>query len=261
MEANEQSTCAVLALVDYESDGGMGKSLCVSPVLQRFICCFKQAQWSSDEVRANGLRRLAIAQVGTAGTLDERLFAEKLRAASFNKLLAAVVKTVGNLLKDPHRSKLLQAASCCETDATFAAAKMAACALTEAAHAAAGAYAQLAAAVSPFEMAARAADGAAARAGYAAANRAADAAAARSPAKIAAHVATVAVDGADSVARAAYAAFAAGSLGDGRQWGPADIMALVTGAADRLLSDFAEDVVEILIAMKTPGSAILALTQ
>ena len=115
----------------------------------------------------------------------------------------------------------------------------------------------MAAAGSQFEMAARAADGAAARCGSAVALRTMEALSTSRARRIATASGLAATDAADAVSRAAYAAFAAGRLRDGKPWGPADIMAVVTDAADNLLIEFANDVVDILVEMKTPGSTML----
>src|SRR5665213_3634004 len=49
--------------------------VCVSPALRQFKIGLNDAAWSSNEARAKGMRRLALIQLGTAGTLDDRAFA------------------------------------------------------------------------------------------------------------------------------------------------------------------------------------------
>ena len=48
---------------------------CVAPSLRGFKIRLNDAAWSSPAARAKGLRRLAVAQLGSAGALDETAFA------------------------------------------------------------------------------------------------------------------------------------------------------------------------------------------
>src|SRR5690242_6476677 len=47
---------------------------CVSPYLRRLKIGLNDRNWSSSEARAKGLRRLGLAQLGSAGVLDETEF-------------------------------------------------------------------------------------------------------------------------------------------------------------------------------------------
>lgn len=51
---------------------------CVSGALRSFKIKLNDAPWSSNESRAKGMRRLAIAQLGTAGALDDIAFARSV---------------------------------------------------------------------------------------------------------------------------------------------------------------------------------------
>jgi hypothetical protein len=53
---------------------------CVSPALRKFKIGLNDAYWSSDSARARGMRRLAIAQLGSAGALDDIRFVTLLAA-------------------------------------------------------------------------------------------------------------------------------------------------------------------------------------
>lgn len=84
---------------------------CLSPALRRLQICLNDARWCSNATRANGLRRLAIAQLGTAGVLDERLFAQKLSLALTTKLLPGVLRRAAALQRKPYKSRLMDVAS------------------------------------------------------------------------------------------------------------------------------------------------------
>lgn len=177
---------------------------CVSPCLRTFEIELNDARWSSNEARAKGLRRIAIAQLGTMGTLDITLLAKKLETAVIGKLLPRVLRTAAASQEEHGKCELLQAAIRCETDPSADAAG--------AAEAAASAFAPDYAAYAHYCV----------------------------PRKFASDYRAV------------------GELGD--------IVASVAEAADAAdrdlwLSDFAEDVVQILVEIKTPGSKYLFLTE
>ena len=218
----EKQAARVLEVVDAGLSGGLGKPVpgqmcveaavcyafgephgdkpsCVDPVLRTFKIKLNDSDWSSNEARANGMRRLAIAQLGTRGTLDQKLFVSKLSEMIIRKVLPIALRSVG----------LEVEAVRCENEGSQ-----------------------------------EAADVAAAYAAYAAA-RAADAA--RAAANAAAYAA----------ARAAYAAADAAADAD------ADAARAAARAVDKdsILSLAAEEVVKILIELKTPGSQFLYLTE
>lgn len=51
---------------------------CVSLALRRLKIRLNDARWSSPQARAQGLRRLAVAQLGSAGVLDEAEFVRRV---------------------------------------------------------------------------------------------------------------------------------------------------------------------------------------
>ena len=51
---------------------------CVSPALRALKIHLNDAGWSSNKARADGLRRIALAQLGSAGALDEIEFAQRV---------------------------------------------------------------------------------------------------------------------------------------------------------------------------------------
>lgn len=218
MEITTDVASCVLEVVDQGLCSGVGQPhggqpACVAQALRRFEIGLNDACWSSDAARAKGLRRIAIAQLGTAGTLDERLFAEKVSKAVISHLLPKALRSAASALglwHLSHQLNLLRAADRCETEGSTAAAK-----------AAKAAYAA---------KAVKAAHAAAYKAAYA--SYAAEAAA-------------------DAAKAAAYAA------ADAAVYAAAD----AAKAADELLSEFAEVVVQILVEMETPGSKFLHLTR
>lgn len=169
---------------------------CVAPALRTLKISLNDLKWSSPKARAKGLRRLAIAQLGSAGVLDEGIFLGHVVEMTIKKIVPMALHSSVALHPDKkHKNAMEVAAKRCETEGTKAAAKAAANAAASAARAAASA-----------------------------ANAAANAA----------------VDAAASAARAADAA----AVG-----------------CDRVLSFFAEEVVQILIDMKAPGCEYLDLTE
>jgi membrane protein involved in colicin uptake len=204
---------------------------CVSRALRSLKIKLNDAEWSSNEARAKGLRRLAVAQLGSRDALDDIEFAKRVAELAIRKSVPQALRAAASIQKNAeHREKLLSAANRCEVEGTKAAADAA----NAAANADAAAYAADAAAYAA-DAAAEAAY--AAYAAYAAAN-ADDAANADAAA---ANAAYAAANAAYAAANAAYAAYAA--------------------ARDKSLADFAEDVVQILISMKAPGCEFLALTE
>jgi len=165
------------------------ESPCVLPAAARFAIRLNDAAWSSEIARADGLRDLGLALLGTS-QLDAKLFVSKLAQATIREVVPVFLRRAG--LED-HAKR-------CEADGTADAARDA----RQAAYAAAAyaAYAAYAAAAADA-AAAYAADAAAAYAADAAAAYAADAAAAYAADAAAAYAA----DAADAYAADAAAAY------------------------------------------------------
>jgi hypothetical protein len=165
---------------------------CVSHALRRLKIRLNDSCWSSNDVRAKGLRRLGIAQLGSKDALNDNEFVKHVARMTIQTVVPQVLRRAAK--RNPkHEQVLLDAALLCETEPTQ-------------------------------ENAIKAKDTA-----YAAA--AADAAA-----------------DADAYA-AAYAAAAAAAAS-----------AAAYAAADKVLAEFAENVVQILVEMKAPGCRWLYLT-
>ena len=155
---------------------------CVSQPLRRLKIRLNDSRWSSNAGRAAGLRRLAVAQLGSAGVLDDRDFVRRVVDMTIRKAVPAGLRAAARV-NPKHAGALELAAAKCEADGTRES-----CREASSVARAAAAYA--------------AADAAAYAAAYAAADAAADAAAAAA----AAAAADAAADAAPYAAAAAYAA-------------------------------------------------------
>jgi hypothetical protein len=211
----EAAVCYALGLPHGDDPG------CVAQSLRRLKIRLNDSSWSSPEARANGLRRLALAQLGSAGVLDEREFVRRVVDVTIRKALPRGLRAAAGVLPK-HADTLEAAAARCEREGTREACQHARDVAREARR---DAYADAAAAAAADAAAAAAADAAAAAAADAAAAAAADAAA----------------------AAAAYAAAAAAAY------------AAADAARDKSLAEYAEWIVEILIDMKAPGCEWLDL--
>jgi hypothetical protein len=213
----EAAVCYALGLPHGDDPG------CVAQSLRRLKIRLNDAAWSSKQARANGLRRLALAQLGSAGVLDEKEFVRRVVDVTIRRAVPAGLRSAARV--NPKHADALEAAAVrCERECTREACEHA---RQIARAAAAAAYAAAAAAAAAY------ADAAAAAAAYA------DAAAA------AAADADAAADAAAAAYAAAYAAAAADEAAD--------------AAGDQSLATYAEWVVDILIDMKAPGCAWLDL--
>jgi hypothetical protein len=254
MEITREIAAKVLQTVDAGLVKGMGKPIpgqmcveaavcyamglphsdeptCVSPALRKLKIRLNDSRWSSNEVRSKGMRRLALIQLGSAGALDDREFAKRLAEMVIRKQVPSALRIAASVQKNSnHKAALLSAADKCEKEGTRQSALDAGKAAAAAADAAAAAAADAAA--------------------YAAAYAAADAADAAADAAYDAYAAAAAADAAADAADAAYAAYAADDAA--AAYAAAD-------ARDKILSAFAEDVVQLLISMNVPGAQWLDL--
>ena len=203
---------------------------CVGAAVRAYKIRLNDSAWSSDQARARGMRRVAIAQLGSDG-IDQNEFRKEVVIGIVRELLPIALRAAAKL--NPKKAAALEeSAARCAAVKDFESAKAAA----NAAYAAnAAAYAANAA------YAAYAAN--AAYAAYAAANAAAYAAnAAAYAAYAAAYAAANAANAAANAANAAaYAANAA--------------------ARDEILGRAAEIAVQALIKLKSPGCEWLDLCE
>ena len=232
---------------------------CVSRALRSLKIKLNDSSWSSNAARTKGLRRLALIQLGSRNHLDDKEFAKRVTELAIRKQVPIALRTTASINKQPlHKQALLDAANKCEIEGSRQSAfdarevaREARRAAYAAADAAAYAYASTYADAATYAAAYAAADAAEVAAADAAAD--ADAAAAA----YAAAAADVAAAAAADVAAAAAAA--ATTYADAATYAAA--AADADAARDKILSDFAEDVVQILIDMKVPGVQWLPLTE
>jgi hypothetical protein len=196
-----------------------------------------------------------LVQLGSAGTLDEKEFVARCAMLSIRTCVPVALRAAATRFRGENRDALLEAANRCEAEPTLENARHA---LKAAADAAAASYAAVASYAAA--AAANATVAPAARATVATAAAAADAADAAANATVA-HAA----DAADAAANAtvARAAVAAAAAADGAAAATASAAAFgaADADADKILSDFAEGVVQILIDMDVPGVQWLSLTE
>ena len=164
----EAAICETLGLPHGDEPG------CVSAAVRSFKITLNDSRWSSPAARANGLRALGIAQLGSLGVVDDVEFSKRLAEKTVRVLIPKLFRDVFK-----NNKTCLEAAARCEEEGSKYddAADAARAAAADAAYAArAAAYASAHAAASA-DAAAYAA--AAARAAAYAAASAADAASAR----------------------------------------------------------------------------------
>ena len=166
------------------------KPTCVGSEVRRFKIKINDARWSSDKARTAGLRRLAVAQLGS-DSIDQQKFVRIVVEQTIRQIVPRALR-LAKKRNPAHEEKLEAAAIRCEQDGDRGAALSARNAAYAAADAADAAAADAAAAAA--DAAADAADAA-----YAAAYAAADAAAYAYAAADAAYAADAADAAADEV--------------------------------------------------------------
>ena len=160
----EAAVCFALGLPHGDDPG------CVAQTLRRLKIRLNDSSWPSKEARAAGLRRLAVAQLGSAGALDDREFVRRVVDMTIRRALPEGLRAAARV--NPKHADALEASAVrCETEGTRESARegervaraAAASAVSSADYASASAYAASSAAA------------AAASADYAAASAAASA--------------------------------------------------------------------------------------
>jgi hypothetical protein len=237
----EPGKMCVEAAINYALGLGHGDDPgCVMESLRQLkIRLNDSGRWTSNKARAEGLRRLAIAQLGSKG-MDERDFAKRVATMTIRTVAPSALRAAARRLTGEHPAKLLSIALKCENEPTEANAREANKTANAAADAAANAAANAANAAANANAAY--ADAAAA---YVANANAANAAAYAAAAAAAANAANAA-DAANAAANAANAAANAYAATYATAYATAN-------AAEQVLVTFAENVVQILIEMKAPG--------
>src|SRR5882757_5357777 len=94
---------------------------CVSRALRGLKINLNDRNWSSKAARARGLRRLAVAQLGSRDHLDDREFAKRVAELAIRKSVPEALRTAASIHKDPvHVQALRAAADKCEREPTEA---------------------------------------------------------------------------------------------------------------------------------------------
>jgi hypothetical protein len=152
----EQAVCMGLGLPFSDNPS------CVAPVLRSLKIKLNDGPWSSNQARARGLRRLALAQIGSRDRLNETEFVRRVVDIALRISCPQALRAAASARKDKdHIAALIAAAARCETEGTFEAALEArAAAIAARAAALAAALAAPAAAHAAFSASSAAADAA-----------------------------------------------------------------------------------------------------
>lgn len=114
----EAAVCYALGLPHGDDPG------CVAPSLRSLKIRLNDSNWSSNEARARGLRRLAVAQLGSKDALDEKEFVRRLIDYAIRISTPAALRSAASVCKDEkHKSALCEAANKCEKEGTREAAR------------------------------------------------------------------------------------------------------------------------------------------
>jgi regulator of protease activity HflC (stomatin/prohibitin superfamily) len=95
---------------------------CVAPSLRRLKIGLNDRNWSSPQVRAKGLRRLAVAQLGSAGALDETVFRARIVEMTIRRAVPVALRAAA-MMNPTHAEALEAAAVRCEREGTREAAR------------------------------------------------------------------------------------------------------------------------------------------
>ncbi len=91
---------------------------CVAPALRDLKVRLNDARWSSNSARTAGLRRLGIAQLGSAGVLDEKEFAKRCAALAIKTCVPNALRAVAAIAPEPFKTRLIGKAALCEVEPT-----------------------------------------------------------------------------------------------------------------------------------------------
>ncbi len=97
---------------------------CVERCVRGAKIRLNDSPWSSNEARANGLRKVAIAQLGSAGSIDVGEFVRYYAKQTIRRVVPVALRAAASMATS-HRHKLEEAARRCENDGDRAAANSA----------------------------------------------------------------------------------------------------------------------------------------
>src|SRR5208337_5228881 len=116
----EAAVCYALGLPHGDDPG------CVAPALRALKIRLNDASWSSNQARARGMRRLAVAQLGSTDVLDETEFARRIADHAIRVSAPKAIRMAAMLIEEKDLDALLAAARRCEDEGSVAAANAAA---------------------------------------------------------------------------------------------------------------------------------------
>src|SRR5271166_1106834 len=100
---------------------------CVAPALRALKIRLNDSNWSSPASRAAGMRRLAVAQLGSYGVLNEKEFVSRVVDYAIRVSTPKALRIAADITEDTkHRDALRAAANRCEDEGSVAAADAAA---------------------------------------------------------------------------------------------------------------------------------------
>jgi hypothetical protein len=107
----EAAVCFALGLPHGDDPG------CVTPALRRLKIGLNDRSWSSNQARAEGLKRLALAQLGSKGVLDEKEFMRRVAEMTIRKAVPIGLRAAAK--RNPKHADALEAAAVrCEVEGT-----------------------------------------------------------------------------------------------------------------------------------------------
>ena len=141
VEINRELASKILTLVDKGLCKGLGKPIegqmcieaavnyamglphgdnppCVSRAVRALKIRLNDSAWSSNTARASGMRRLAIAQLGTAGQLNDIEFVKAVAAMTIQKIVPRAFRSAARIAGKVMRVLLEEWAITIENDPT-----------------------------------------------------------------------------------------------------------------------------------------------
>ncbi|MES2367758.1 MAG: hypothetical protein V4563_17915, partial [Pseudomonadota bacterium] len=84
---------------------------CVSRAVRALKIRLNDSKWSSDIARAKGMRRLAIAQLGTADAIDDKEFVKRVVHLVISKMVPRALRYAAKVQKKQEHKDALEAAA------------------------------------------------------------------------------------------------------------------------------------------------------
>jgi hypothetical protein len=90
---------------------------CVGAAVRAFKIRLNDAKWSSDAARAKGMRRVALAQLGSVD-IDQVAFAKIVAEETIRKILPVALRAAVTVVAEEHKAVIEAAAIRCECEGT-----------------------------------------------------------------------------------------------------------------------------------------------